>query len=128
MAQEASDSTAATGAAHSGPFVVSTTTPWEFVSDGVRRQILGWGPDLMMVRAEFAPGAVGAIHRHPHRQVTYVAAGRFRVTLGEETRELGPGDCFFVLADEPHGVVALQAGTLIDTFTPVREDFLRATP
>ena len=107
------------------PFVRSDDTPWQSTNDvGVRRQILGHGPDLMLVRVEFEAGAVGALHHHPHRQVSYVAAGRFEVTVDGESTELGVGDCFFVTADKVHGVVAREAGTLIDVFTPARLDFL----
>lgn len=111
----------------SGPFVTTAATEWEVVGDGVRRQILGYGPDLMLVRVDFTAGAVGAVHRHPHRQATFVAAGRFEVMVGDERRVLGPGDSFFTVADVPHGVVALEAGTLIDTFTPARTEFLRVS-
>jgi quercetin dioxygenase-like cupin family protein len=107
-------------------FVRSADTPWQWTGPGVRRQILGYGPDLMMVRVEFEAGAVGATHHHPHRQVTYVSAGRFEVTVGEERETLGVGDCFFARADVPHGVRALEAGALVDVFTPCREDFLNA--
>ena len=106
------------------PFVRTADVRWEDVGPGVRRQILGHGPDLMMVRVEFARDAVGAVHHHPHRQVTWVAAGAFAVTMGDEEAVLRPGDCFFAAAGVPHGVVALEAGTLIDVFTPAREDFL----
>ena len=78
----------------------------------------------MMVRVDFEPGAVGAVHHHPHRQVTYVASGRFEITVGAERRELDAGDSFFAAADVPHGVRATHAGTLIDVFTPMRRDFL----
>lgn len=77
-----------------------------------------------MVRVDFEPEAVGTLHHHPHRQASYVAAGRFRVTVGDAQRDLGPGDCFLAVADVPHGVVALEAGTLVDVFTPRRADFL----
>lgn len=107
-----------------GPFVTSADTPWETTGPGVRRQILGHGPDLMMVRVEFEKGAIGALHRHPHRQVTWVAAGAFDVSVGGERKTLRSGDCFFAAAEVEHGVVALEAGTLIDVFTPAREDFL----
>jgi quercetin dioxygenase-like cupin family protein len=109
----------------SGSFVRARDVPWEMVGDGVRRQVLGYGPDLMMVRVEFQTGAVGALHHHPHRQVTYVAAGSFEATVDGRTQRLGAGDCFFVAADRVHGVVALEPGTLIDVFTPAREDFVR---
>lgn len=78
----------------------------------------------MLVRVDFERGAVGSMHHHAHRQVTWVAGGRFRATVGDETRELEIGDSFLAERDVPHGVVALEAGTLIDVFTPMREDFL----
>jgi quercetin dioxygenase-like cupin family protein len=111
----------------SSSFVRQAHTAWETVGDGVRRQILGHGPDLMLVRVEFRKGAVGTMHDHPHRQVTYVVRGSFDAQVDGETQRLGPGDCFFVRADLPHGVVALEDGTLIDVFTPAREEFLRGT-
>ena len=107
-------------------FIRASTTAWDPAGTGIRRQILGHGPDLMLVRVEFDAGAVATLHHHPHRQASYVAAGRFAVTIDEERTELGVGDCFFVTADRVHGVVALEPGTLIDAFTPAREDFLPA--
>ena len=107
-------------------FITTAETPWEATGTGVKRQVLGHGPDLMLVRVEFAKGAIGPLHHHPHRQVTWVAAGAFEVTVGAEKRTLRTGDCFFAVADVEHGVVALEAGTLIDVFTPAREDFLAA--
>ena len=112
-------------AAAGAPFLRSADVPWEEVAEGVRRQVLGHGADLMMVVVEFAPGAVGALHSHPHRQVTYVAAGSFEVSVDGTWRVLGAGDCFYVAAGLEHGVVAREAGTLVDVFTPAREDFLR---
>jgi quercetin dioxygenase-like cupin family protein len=106
------------------PFVRTADVPWEAVGDGVRRQVLGHGPDLMMVVVEFQPGAVGALHAHSHRQVTYVAAGAFEVSVDGTWQVLGPGDCFYAAAGVEHGVVAREAGTLVDVFTPAREDFL----
>jgi len=108
----------------SAAFVRTSVVPWQPTEPGVRRQILGHGPDLMMVRVEFEAVAVGTIHHHPHRQVSYVAAGSFDVTVNGERATLAIGDCFFVAADLPHGVVAREAGTLIDVFTPARDEFL----
>ena len=106
-------------------FVLTENTAWETVAEGVRRQILGHGADLMMVRVEFEKGAVGALHHHPHRQVTYVASGAFDASVDGSTRRLVAGDCFYVATDLVHGVVAVESGTLIDVFTPARDDFLK---
>ena len=77
-----------------------------------------------MVSVEFDAGAVGSMHKHPHRQVTYVASGAFRVTIDGTESVVRAGDSFFVQGDLVHGVMALEAGTLVDVFTPAREDFL----
>jgi quercetin dioxygenase-like cupin family protein len=106
-------------------FVKTAEVGWQPLGAGIKRQILGHGPDLMMVRVEFEQGAVGALHQHPHRQVTYVVAGVFDATVDGDTTRLNAGDCFYVAADKQHGVVAIEPGTLIDVFTPTREDFLK---
>jgi quercetin dioxygenase-like cupin family protein len=93
---------------------------------GVTRQVLGHDPHLMMVRVTFESGAVGYVHTHPHRQVTYVERGRFSFTLDGTVTEVAQGDCWFVPPGVWHGATALEAGVLIDVFTPARADFLSA--
>lgn len=91
---------------------------------GVVRQVLADSPDLMIVANDFAAGASGAVHHHPHRQATFVQSGRFAFTVAGETFEVGPGDCFIVPPNAEHGCTCLAAGRLIDSFTPRRDDFL----
>lgn len=109
-------------------FVHATEIGWTRMADGVRRQVLGHGSDLMIVRVEFESGAAGAVHHHPHRQATYIVEGCFEVSVGEQKSELRAGDCFYAEADVPHGVKALERGVLVDVFTPVRNDFLQPPP
>ena len=107
-------------------FVFGTDVPVVVAAPGVTRQVLAHGPQLMLVRVAFAKGAVGYVHSHPHKQVTYVESGRFEATMGEDRRQIGPGDSYYAPPDIPHGVVALDDGVLIDVFTPAREDLLAA--
>ena len=66
-------------------------------ADGVTRQVLADHADLMVVAFRFAkPGAIGALHDHPHVQSTYVESGRFRFTLGDEEREFCPVDSLVI--------------------------------
>lgn len=97
---------------------------WEPTEPGVRRKIMAYGPDLMVVRVMFEAGAVGRAHQHPHRQASYVESGVFDVTIDGKTSRLRVGDTFFVPANLVHGVTAVEAGQLIDSFTPMREEFL----
>ncbi len=93
--------------------------------ENVSRQVLSENQELMVVAFSFdAVGAVGALHNHPHIQSTYVESGRFRFTLGDEQREVGPGDSFVIPSEMTHGCVCLEPGKLIDCFTPRRDDFL----
>ena len=91
---------------------------------GSTRRVLLHTPELMLVEFAFEEGAVGAAHSHPHVQASYVAAGRFEVMIGGATETLSPGDSFIVPSGVTHGVRALEAGTLIDSFTPLRADFI----
>jgi quercetin dioxygenase-like cupin family protein len=106
-------------------FILSTEIGWETMGHGIKRQVLGHGTDLMLVRVEFEADALGTVHHHPHRQASYVIAGRFLVTVGDEQRELTAGDVFYAAANVPHGVRALERSTLLDVFTPIREDFIK---
>lgn len=105
-------------------FVIASPDTIQTVAEGIRRQMLAHGPDLMLCRVEFDDGAVGSVHRHPHSQATLVVSGRFRATVGGQVQTLGPGDSLYVQPDTDHGVSCLEAGVLIDAFTPAREDFL----
>jgi len=64
------------------------------------------------------------MHEHPHTQVTYVASGAFEMTIGDEKKVIRKGDGYFVPPNVLHGCVCLEAGMLIDCFTPMREDFV----
>lgn len=113
--------------AQSNLFVESESLAWKTVGEGVQRKILGHDSELMMVCVKFRKGSIGPVHKHPHRQVTFVEGGSFEVQIGREKKVLKTGDCFFVPPDVDHGVVALEDGGLVDVFAPGREDFLAGT-
>ena len=73
-------------------FISGEELPWEPCGPGVRRRIMGYDPHLMVVRVAFDKDAVGATHTHYHSQVTQIESGRYEVTIGGESRVLGPGD------------------------------------
>jgi len=104
--------------------VRSKDAPTVQAGAGVSRQVLGHDPELMMVRVTFEKGAVGYVHAHPHRQVTFIERGEFDFTVDGVTTRVVPGDSVFVPPDVPHGTVAVEEGSLIDVFAPARVDFL----
>ena len=103
---------------------------------GVSRRVLAYTPMLMIVEVSFEKGSTGALHSHPHCQNTYILSGRFRFTVGgtsstsgegntfPEDVEVASGDSMAFQANVPHSTICLEAGTLLDIFTHMREDFV----
>lgn len=91
---------------------------------GATRQVLCQNADMMTVAFRFKKGAIGELHKHSHIQSTYVLEGHFIFYLGDREIELVTGDSLIIPGNVIHGCKALEAGALIDTFTPRRDDFL----
>ena len=110
----------------SAAFLAGDEVAVEHVGEGIRRQVLGYGRALMVVRVEVDAGARGDIHSHTHTQVSYVESGEFLVSVDGEERLLGPGDSFYVASNLNHGALCMKPGVLLDVFSPMREDFLES--
>ena len=117
--------------------------------EGVTRRVLAYTDGLMCVENTFEKGAVGALHHHPHTQITYVVSGAFeftadeinrnssktqsalleameemQVTVDGVTHTVRAGDTILKEDGVEHGCVCTEAGILLDIFTPMREDFV----
>lgn len=98
--------------------------PYTQLDSHVKRRVLAYNDAMMMVEVCFETGGVGSPHTHPHAQSTYVQSGRFRFTIDGRDAEVAAGDTIAFAPGVTHGTVCLEAGTLIDVFAPMREDFL----
>ncbi len=96
----------------------------EEAGSGVIRRVLAYTDGLMCVENHFEEGAVGALHSHPHTQITYVVSGAFSFTIEGETRTVRAGDTLLKENGVPHGCTCLEEGILLDIFSPMREDFV----
>lgn len=105
-------------------FTMRSDTKLEVLGGGVTRRILAHGGTMMAVEVNFEKDAIGPMHSHPHEQLTYVLKGRFLFTIDGESHEVAAGDTLYKKPEVIHGCICLEAGTLLDTFTPQREDFL----
>ena len=108
--------------------VYAKDAPRRTISAG-RERYLAHGAQVMVVVMDFndGPGSEpDAPHSHPHEQITYVASGRVLFFISDVAYELGEGDLIAVPPDAPHSIQLLTpAARLVDTFSPIREDFLR---
>jgi len=106
------------------PFVENDSIAWEILSEKVKRKILLYDENVMMVCVAFAQGGVGALHRHPHVQTTLIKSGVFEVEIDGKKKVLKECDAFYIPSNALHGVQCLEDGELLDIFHPIREDFL----
>ncbi|HYF33186.1 MAG TPA: cupin domain-containing protein [Chitinophagaceae bacterium] len=105
-------------------FINNHEVPWEPMGVGVKRKIMAYDEKLMMVKVEFETGGIGILHQHYHSQATHVESGVFEVEIGGQSKVLRAGDAFYIPPNVLHGCVCLEAGVLIDVFSPMREDFI----
>ncbi len=97
----------------------------EDLGQGISRKILAFDEKLMSVEVSFEKGAIGEPHLHEeHDQISYVLDGVFEYTIDGETFIGRTGDSFYVKPGSMHGAVCVEAGRLLDIFTPQRKDFL----
>ena len=110
------------------PVLKEKNTPFEKIKDGLRRKIISTG-NLMTVVIEFTNGPWDGHeppHKHPHVQTSYVAEGELIFYCQDEPEEhLKAGDMFAVPSGKLHTIKLLsKKARLVDSFTPLREDFL----
>ena len=105
-----------------------SSVPAVRIADGIERQMI-WGERIMVCRLRLDPRVVTAVHSHPHEQITFVARGRVEFSIDGQSRIASAGDVLVFPPHCEHGATMLdEEVVLIDTFSPVREDFLPGPP
>ena len=94
------------------------------VFKGVNLDSLAVGEKSMVTKMNYIAGNYATEHTHPHEQCGYVISGRYLMTVEENEFILEAGDSYAVPGNMPHSFKVLEAGEVIDVFTPQREDYL----
>lgn len=105
-------------------YVLNEDALLEDIGGGIKRKVLAYHDNLMVVEVYFEEGAIGELHSHPHEQITYILDGEFEFNIGGEKKIVKAGDTTFKEPNVVHGAICLKAGRLLDIFTPHREDFV----
>lgn len=86
------------------------------------------GGKLMANWVTIEPHTVVPRHQHPHEQLGIMLEGELELTLGDETRLLGPGDAYTIPPNLPHSARTLDKSCVVlDIFTPPRDDYRQDT-
>jgi len=99
--------------------------------NGVPRQFLGVyfvvlsiGKDTMVAKMLYKATDFIPFHKHPNQQSGYVISGRYRLKFGREEYSLSEGDTYSIPVDVEHSIEIIEAGEVVDVFSPIRQDYL----
>lgn len=63
-------------------------------------------------------------HNHPNEQSGYVISGKYKLKFGGHDYLLSEGDTYSIPQNMEHSIEIIEAGQVVDVFTPIREDYL----
>ncbi|HXF97566.1 MAG TPA: cupin domain-containing protein [Gaiellaceae bacterium] len=97
--------------------------PWE-IFPGVSLHAIA-GEQVFLGRVTYRPGTRVARHAHPEaEQAMWIVEGSVTMTVGEETRTLGPGDVVVVNRGVEHELVSEEGVTFVEAMAPVPRDHI----
>ena len=91
---------------------------------GVNFVLLAHGPKSMVTKMLYKLSDSVPIHAHPNEQSGYVISGKYRLSFQDYDCVLMPGDTYSIPANVEHSIEIIEAGEVVDFFTPPREDYL----
>jgi len=92
--------------------------------EGIQLTTLVHGEKTLMGQFKIAKGSAIPAHSHPHEQTGILISGKLRFNVAGEIQEVEAGDSWCVPGDVEHAAEALEDSTVIEVFSPVREDYL----
>lgn len=95
--------------------------PYE-IFPGVRLNAFG-GEQMLLCRVTYEPGKEVPRHSHDHtEQLMVILDGAVTITVGDETRTVGPGDVVCINRGIEHELVSAGGVTFIEGLSPVPLD------
>lgn len=84
-----------------------------------------FGEKLMLSYVEMDEDAEIPLHDHYHEQGGMVISGKLKLTIGDETRTIGPREMYLIPPNVPHRAVAVEGPVVVlDIFSPIRKDYV----
>lgn len=110
------------------PFFNFNDLKTEIVEGDVER-VVYTGQHLQIVEYRFPPNKRFTAHKHDaHEQMGYLARGKMGFIVGEDERNLVPGDFYHAQVGQMHNAWTFdEPAVLIDVFSPTRDDILECS-
>lgn len=81
------------------------------------------GEKLSFGLVHIEKGSILGLHHHHHEQITYMLEGEMEMEIGGEKILLTKGNYSVIPSNVPHSAIAYSDCTVIDVFSPVREEY-----
>lgn len=91
---------------------------------GVNFVVLSIGKDTMVTKMLYRSTDNVPFHKHPNEQSGYVISGKYKLKFNGEEFSLTAGDSYSIPADVEHTIKIIEAGEVVDVFSPIRQDYL----
>lgn len=91
--------------------------------NGIKRRIIT-GEKVMLGRIYFPKGAKVPSHTHESEQVTHVITGCLKFLINGQEIFVRAGQTLVIPSHEEHSAEAIEETDEIDTFSPIRTDWL----
>ncbi len=95
----------------------------EDMSPGIGREVIH-STLTTTARIFLKQGAVVARHSHDNEQISHIIEGRLRFEFDDRQVVAEVGEVIEIHPNEPHRVVALEDSVAMDTFAPIRQDWI----
>src|SRR3954470_5744139 len=99
------------------------TMPAEQLNPQMTRRVVHT-ENLTIARLQIAKDGVVAEHSHVNEQIATVERGALRFVIAGTEMVLGAGQSVAIPSNVPHSVVALENTTVVDVFSPRRQDWI----
>ena len=91
---------------------------------GVEFELLSSGQKSMITKMNYKTSDFVPFHKHPNEQAGYVISGKIRIQFANYDQVIFAGDSYVIPENVNHRIEVIDAGEVIDVFTPPREDYM----
>lgn len=86
--------------------------------------VLSIGKKTMVTKMNYKQGDEVPFHSHPNEQSGYIISGKHKIIFQDSNEILNAGDSYSIPENIFHSWKVIEAGEVIDIFSPIREDYL----
>ncbi len=105
-------------------FKKSDETGYKEVLPGIRMKAVVYGDKTLMTEFILNAGSTLPAHDHIHEQTGYMVSGKMRLSIGEETFDVSPGDSWNIPGGVPHSAEILEDSVAVEVFCPRRDEYI----